>query len=235
MINADLVKLTAKKLGADLCGIAPLERFQTAPAGFHPADLFNEEKSVIAIAKRFPEGPCHSPNLIPYTVTNDALLNDVVQLTCELAIALEKEDDHLIAVPVPGEPYDYWDAERRTGKGLLSLKHAGYLAGLGVFGKNSLLTNQFYGNRIVLGAVLITTTLPGDRMVEQECCPEHCRRCIEACPAQAIDKEKKTVEQKRCREYSEGKTTRGHFVYTCHTCRKICPNGKKFLKTSKHA
>ena len=34
--------------------------------------------------------------------------------------------------PIPcDEPYEFWDDEKKHGRGILSLKHAGVLAGLG--------------------------------------------------------------------------------------------------------
>lgn len=52
MIVAQTVKEMAKQLGADLCGIAPVSRFDGAPKGFHPRDLFVRTQSVLAVAKR---------------------------------------------------------------------------------------------------------------------------------------------------------------------------------------
>ena len=48
-----LIKDLAHRLGADLCGIAPVERFQGAPKGFHPQDIFPEAKAAVVLAKRF--------------------------------------------------------------------------------------------------------------------------------------------------------------------------------------
>ena len=196
MITAQGVKELARQLGANLCGIAPVSRFDQAPEGFHPRDLLPQTRSVLAVAKRFPEGPFHAQSMIPYSVANDALLAEVTRLTCELCVQLECRD-RVVAVPVPSEPYEYWDAPNRTGRGLLSLKHAGWLAGLGVMGKNTLLTHEEFGNRIYLGAVLLDVDLPGDAMADYQLCTETCRRCIDACPVHAIGP--LTVDQKRCR------------------------------------
>ncbi len=37
-INSDRVKEIMKSLGADLCGIASLDRFASAPEGYHPTN-----------------------------------------------------------------------------------------------------------------------------------------------------------------------------------------------------
>jgi epoxyqueuosine reductase len=218
----DTIKSLAYDLGADLCGIAPVERFAHAPAGFQPRDLFPQARSVVVLATRFPEGPFHAVSAIPYTTTCNVILMGVTRLTITLCSAIEEQAD-VRAVPVPSEPYEYWDAENWEGKGLLSLKHAGWLAGLGVITANSLLTNERYGNRICLGALLLDVDVKGDDVANYSYNCEHCRRCIDACPVHAINSG--TVNQKLCRGNCGGKTARGDLLYVCNTCRRICPNG----------
>ncbi len=47
-ISNQEIKEIAYSLGADLCGVACLERFENAPVGFHPLDVFPNCKSVIS-------------------------------------------------------------------------------------------------------------------------------------------------------------------------------------------
>jgi len=227
MIDSNFVKNIAVELGADLCGIAPIERFSQAPEGFKPTDIYPDAKSVVVVAKRFPEGPFLSKSLIPYTVTNDIILSEVIQIICAFCVRLEQEDG-VIAVAVPSEPYEYWDEVKNEGKGILSLRHAGYLAGLGVLGKNTLLTNAAFGNRIVLGAALLNVTVEPDDLVDYDFCSDDCQICIRSCPAGAIDG--KRVNQKLCRVNSQGHTKKGDYLYICNNCRKLCPNGSGYGK-----
>ena len=223
MIASQTIKDVAKQLGADLCGIAPVSRFEGAPKGFHPRDLFERTRSVLAVATRFPEGPFRAASPIVYSVVNDVVLAEVARLVCELCLRLERLGG-LCAVPVPSEPYEYWDAENREGRGLLSLKHAGWLAGLGVMGKNTLLTNRELSNRICLGAVLLDVELEADAIADYQLCDESCRRCIDSCPASAIDGS--TVHQRLCRSHSQGRTAKGEPIYLCNQCRVVCPHGR---------
>ena len=223
MTSREQIRQWAFELGADLCGVAPVERFEKAPQGFHPRDLFPPTRSVVVVAKRMPEGPFYcTTSTIPYTIVMNVVLTDVLRISCLLGARIEREAD-VVAMPVPGDPYDYWDEQQLEGKGLLSLRHAGWLAGLGVLGKNTLLTNARYGNRISLGAVLLDVELEGDPMVDSSFCSPTCHRCIDACPVGALNGVK--VTQKLCRTHSQGKTKKDEPIYICNACRKICPNG----------
>ncbi|MFX1365947.1 MAG: hypothetical protein ACFE9Y_13605, partial [Promethearchaeota archaeon] len=51
-INSNYIKNRINNLGADLCGIASVDRFKDAPKGFHPIDIFPECKSIIVFLKR---------------------------------------------------------------------------------------------------------------------------------------------------------------------------------------
>lgn len=229
MISNEIIKKVAFGLGAQLCGIAPIERFSGAPSGFHPNNIFSETKSVIVLAKLFPEGAFQANSLVPYTATNDVLLNEVIQITCNLCNALERNDG-LTAVPIPSEPYEYWDDEKKEGKGILSLKHAGYLAGLGSIGRNSLLANQEYGNRLVLGAALLNIPFEGDMITDHDFCDDNCNLCIDGCSVHAINGG--VVNQKLCRSNSMNLTKKGYMLYICNECRSVCPNGSGVIKRS---
>jgi epoxyqueuosine reductase len=223
MIDSGKIKQLALDLGADLCGIAPAERFAQAPQGFHPKDVFPQTRSAVVIAKRTPEGVfCCTNSAIPYSVAMHMILMDVTHISWLLSDRIERLYG-AVAMPVPTEPYDYWDEERCEGRALLSFRHAGWLAGLGVLGKNTLLVNGQYGNRIGLGVVLLDIDLEGDPMVAASFCPPACRRCLDACPVGALNGT--SVTQKLCRSHCQGKTKKGESLYICNACRKVCPNG----------
>ena len=65
MINSKSVKEIMCSLGADLCGIASLDRFGDAPKGYHPLDVMPSCKSVISFGCRFPVGAlqCNTPTV----------------------------------------------------------------------------------------------------------------------------------------------------------------------------
>lgn len=55
MVQRAELKAVARNLGADLAGIAPVERFAGAPEGFKPTDIMPGAQSVVVMAKRIPK------------------------------------------------------------------------------------------------------------------------------------------------------------------------------------
>ena len=116
------IKNAAYESGADICGIASIERFSNAPAGFHPSDIYKDTKSVAVFARRFPKGAVCTGNPLTYSVSEDIVTDQIRHITYNFSLLLE--DKGIKAVPVYTEPYAYWDKDTMTGKGDLSLKHA---------------------------------------------------------------------------------------------------------------
>jgi len=220
--GSEKVKAIAGDLGADLCGVASMDRFDDAPAGFGPRDIYPDCRSVVVVAKRVPRGVLQAKSCVPYTQFSRLTNQEVDRLTGMLGLALE--DLGMTAVPVPADdPYEHWEPDRMYGRGILSMRHAAHLAGLGVLGRNTLLKNARFGNMVQIGAVLVDAEIRPDPLTTEGNCPEHCRRCIEACPAKALDGV--TVDQRLCRASSAFVNQKGHSLYRCYACRKVCPDG----------
>ncbi len=207
--------------GADVCGFAGIERFQGAPRGFSPADLFPACQTAIVFGIALPKGLfAVSPRLV-YQHFNE--LADAQIDAFALRLARELEDRYgCKAVPVPCDsPYEYWDAERLEGRGLISMKHAAVCAGLGTLGKNTLLLSRAFGNLLNIGVVLTDLPLPSDPPAESVCIPG-CTKCVDSCPAGAIANGR--VQQNLCRAKAYGqKTARGYDTTECNLCRTVCP------------
>ena len=215
----NIIKSLFMSLGADACGIANVDRFKDAPAGFHPKDIYGDCESVVVFIKRLPKGLLQTSPRICYTHATDTSVLELDRIAFEASLALE--DLGTLAVPLPCDsPYDSWNEQTHTGKGLLSMRHAAKLAGLGSLGKNTLLVHRDFGNMVNIGAVLTNLTLKSDPLCEEFCLPS-CRLCIESCPVQAIDG--LSVNQTLCRPYTLGTNTRGFSVYQCNQCRLVCP------------
>jgi epoxyqueuosine reductase len=227
-MNSDLIKTAVLECGADLCGIAPLERFEGAPTGFHPKDIYEECESVVVFAKRLPTGSLFSKSCVPYTYANSLITQEVDLLT--MVVSRKLGDLGFCCVPIPSDdPSEYWEARRSYARGILSLRHAGYAAGLGVLGRNTLLINERFGNMIQLGALLVDARLEGDSLANYTTCAPNCNRCIQSCPQSALDGT--SVNQALCRPLSNYRNERGFILKKCNLCRKVCPHALGLKRT----
>ena len=219
MSSADVKKI-AFELGVDLCGIAPVERFEDAPDGFHPRDVLPECQSVIVLACQFLKGTLFAKSTIPYTNVRNELSRKMDRLAIDLSYQLEAKS--VLAIPINSIGPTEWDARTNKSRGIISLKHAAELAGLGKIGKNTLLINEQYGNMIWLSAVLVSVALEPDSLAQHDGCTRDCHVCLDSCPIQALDGV--SINQKACWEYAFGKHNGGEWRIKCFSCRKVCPH-----------
>ncbi len=207
-------------LGADVCGFAGIERFEDAPEGFHPADIYKDCKSLIVFGLSLPKGLTYVEPRLIYGYFNELACPEIDRIAFKAAKLVESNDNG-IAVPIPCDsPYEYWDEEKSEGRGLLSMKHAAVRAGLGTLGKNTLLLNRNFGNLLTIGVILTNLEIESDDLADSICL-EGCQLCIRSCPVNALDGI--SAIQKNCRSNTYGKTKRGFDTVDCNTCRTICP------------
>ena len=220
MIMKETIREEILKLGADVCGFGNIERFVNAPRNFRPTDLFADCKSVISVGIALPKGLLRVDSRLIYGHFNEDVLHKVDEIVFAAAKMIEGECN-AICVPIPSDaPYEYWEAETMTGKGLLSMKHTAVACGIGQIGKSSLLLSPQYGNRLTLGAILTNVDFESDPLSESICI-SGCTKCLNSCPVSAIQNE--AVTQKECRQNTYGSTARGFDTVDCNKCRSECP------------
>ncbi len=102
-------------------------------------------------------------------------------------------------------------------------------AGLGFYGKNTLLITKRFGSWVVLGTVVTDVEIESARPLELDC--GSCRLCIDACPTGALD-EPGTLDATRCLSYwtqapapipQEMRAPLENRVYGCDICQDVCP------------
>ena len=216
-ISSTEVKDIARSLGADLCGIAGVDRFSEAPKGFHPLDVFPGCKSVISFAVRFPVGTLACKTPVPYTRVRNSITPKLDAIALNLCIELEKRG--IIAVPIPTNE-SIWDEGTQRWRSVISQKHAAQAAGLGTIGRHSLLITPEFGSMVWLGCVLCDAQLKADALKERIC--TDCDKCVKVCPMGAL--ENVDLNQNVCWNHAFGDDENlKSWVISCHKCRDICP------------
>jgi hypothetical protein len=107
IMTATEIKSTASEAGVDICGIAPVYRFSSAPKGFHPNDISGDCRSVLMFAKKLPAGSLFASSCIPYTYINRVITEEVDALTLTLSRRLEALGAKNVPIP-SDDPSEYW-------------------------------------------------------------------------------------------------------------------------------
>jgi epoxyqueuosine reductase len=102
-------------------------------------------------------------------------------------------------------------------------------AGVGFYGKNTLLITRRHGSWVVLGTVVTTAEIERSAPLDLDC--GSCTRCIDACPTGALD-DPGVLDSTKCLSYwsqapgavpAEYREEMGSFVYGCDICQDVCP------------
>ena len=243
-MNADRIKAQAYGLGFDIVGITQLgevgtaDRFDQWLAKGYAGEMdylsrgaakrrdtrlpFLPAKSAIVVGLDYggkaPSGP----------VARYARGDDYHDIMWKKLDSLHEWIDVELGRPVAGKSY--------VDTGPILERDLARRAGLGWFGKNTMLVNPQIGSFFFIGALLIDLDLEQDAPFEAERCGT-CTRCIEACPTGAIVEER-VLDATRCISYLTIEA-RGEIplefhhamresVYGCDICQDVCPWNVRF-------
>ena len=179
-----LKEYALNQAGADMIGIANIERFDKSPPEFHPRNLNKFARSVIVVGLRIPRGVVRpleqgtgriSYNAFGYGGINVNWMPDLLR---KLAIYIEEYGYE--ATPViqwtgmpPLEP-------------IIDHRIAGVAAGLGEMGYSKVFLTEKFGPLQRLGLILTDAVIPPDPIRINRIC-DRCMMCVKECPVGAIN------------------------------------------------
>ncbi len=235
-MNAAELSMLAEQLGLDVVGAAPAAAYEETERHIRERKargLFADMRFTMAR----PEVSCHPERLLEgaRTVVSAAL--------CYWADGGELPPGH---GRLPR--YTWWDAYtalrerldelgRRLGGEYRVLvdanqhvdREAAVRAGVGFYGKNTMLITRRFGSWVVLGTLVTQAELEPTPPLDLDC--GSCTLCIEACPTGALD-EPGVLDANRCLSYwtqssdsipEPYREELGAQVYGCDICQDVCP------------
>ena len=218
MLTSAEVKQYAKACGADLVGIASMDRFEGAPKQMDPRYIFPDAKAMIVMGFRILRGTLRGIEegtfYISYAGMGYAGINYVQQPMVLWNFCRMVEDEGYEAVPIPnnfmwtntdssgqdpeatGVMRESWSRPVSPDKPapdvFIHMRIAAFAAGLGEIGYSKMFISPEFGPRQRLAAVLTDMPLEPDPLYSGPPLCDRCMSCAHQCTGGAISTERTT-------------------------------------------
>jgi len=215
-VTAQEVKQFARLHGADIVGIAPMDRFEGAPQQMDPRYIYPEAKTMIVMGFRILRGALRGIEegtfFAAYAGMGYAGINHVLQPMTIWNVARMLEDEGYEAVPIPnnfpwtntdssgqnpertGLPREAWSRPVEPGRPapdvFIHLRIAAFCAGMGEIGYSKMFISPEFGPRQRQAAIITDAPLEPDPIYEGPELCDRCLGCVRDCTGQAISPER---------------------------------------------
>ncbi|MBE3072001.1 MAG: tRNA epoxyqueuosine(34) reductase QueG [Acidobacteria bacterium] len=247
MLTAGAIKVQARSIGFDLCGIAPAVPFpelgllrpwldrgcagtmdylaRTVERRTDPRLVLPGARSIIVLGTVYNVDRPGSTGITDPTralISRYAWGDDYHTVLAARVAALVAWMREQSADPI--------DARAYVDTGPVQEKVLAHYAGIGWLGKNACVINGRLGSWIFLSVILSTLDLEPDAPAVDQC--GMCELCLEACPTGALI-EPRMLDASRCLSYltielkgpipAALRPALGNHVFGCDICQDICP------------
>ncbi|MDD5127815.1 MAG: hypothetical protein PHR43_06975 [Dehalococcoidales bacterium] len=202
----------SREKGADLVGIASVDRFEHAPEHHHPRYFLPGAKSVVVVAMEIALGPLQNvaagKENLSYCGFGVKFVNaELDRIAYELAKFLERRCYSAYPIPAnaPRDPMFRWG---------LSHRHAALAAGMGEMGTNQILLTPQFGPRQKLVSIITEAPLEPDPLVKHEIC-DHCQSCVKICPSGALSADRVDTAEIGGMTFEYGHQTKWKCIFGC--------------------
>jgi epoxyqueuosine reductase QueG len=198
------VKTLVMNQGADLVGVASIERFDHAPEETHPRHYMPASRAVVSIGLHVADGVCDiwgdysqpGKTISPYLFYGYGLTNlELSRIINFVAKRLEYRGYKSLIFPPTWliSLYRFFETSFGTGdiRADFSHRHAAVAAGLGELGWHSLCVTPEFGTRVRFNTIITDAPLIPDPLYSgaKLCQPDRCNfKCVEVCPSEAISR-----------------------------------------------
>jgi len=223
-ITAELKEYTAKH-GIDLIGVTSVKAFEVDELEepvIDPRTYLENAKSIVVFG-------CYFGNPLPELSRSSAPCGRLSS-GLRASSAMDKYCYGVIREYLNEKGYN--TVEREHGEEI-ALKPLAVKAGIGAYGKNSLIHAKGFGSWIGLGCVITDAPLESEERSYKHSDCDDCTTCIEACPTKAIKEPYKVMPSLCIAEWLDGAPIARELrekvenrLIGCEICQEVCPKNQ---------